>query len=152
MPSFRDVRKIRPVGFHCHHLIPIEVMEKPSLAIAIGMARSAGFDPEDFEANGMLLPSTEWNAACFGLPMHRGSHPLYNALVAERIGSLAIQTPDELRVQFHHLQRALKQGLRRRALSLVDGPRDSLRPLGDFRRIDSEIDLLWKITGELRQA
>jgi hypothetical protein len=146
MPSFREVRRVRPEGFHCHHLIPIEVIEKPSLAITFGMARSAGFNPDDFEFNGMLLPSVEGNAVSFRLPMHRGSHPLYNALVAERIAGFPEQTPFEVKMQLHLLQFALKQGLRSRTISVLHRQRDPLRPMCDLRRIDGEIDLLWEVT------
>jgi A nuclease family of the HNH/ENDO VII superfamily with conserved AHH len=152
MPTFRVMRKIRPMGFHCHHLIPVEVLEMKSLALIVGKARSAGFDPDDFATNGMFLPNVERNAECFQLPLHRGAHPQYNALVAHRIADLGNGEPAQLHQQFHQLQIALAHGLRSPATKMLvahplrDSMRDPLRPAGDFRKIDGQINLLWTIT------
>jgi A nuclease family of the HNH/ENDO VII superfamily with conserved AHH len=145
MTPFCDVRRVRPQGFHCHHIIPIEVVQKRSLAIIIGKARSVGFNDDDFETNGMLLPSVVRNAVSFRLPLHRGSHPQYNALVAERISGMNWLSPRETKARLFQLQSTLKYGLRLPASNLLGGSRDPLRSHGDFRKIDGEIDRLWAI-------
>jgi len=44
-----------------------------------------GFDFDDFEKNGVLLPATEQVAFETGQPLHRGPHPRYNQLVIDRL-------------------------------------------------------------------
>ncbi|MGL5839407.1 MAG: AHH domain-containing protein, partial [Sphingorhabdus sp.] len=82
MATFRAVRsRVRINGFHCHHLIPIEVVERRVFAKLFGSVRTEGFDPNDFQSNGMHLPNTEKQAAIFRMPLHRGPHPRYNEMV-----------------------------------------------------------------------
>jgi hypothetical protein len=149
MITFREARRFRPVGFHAHHLIPVEVMAMQSLAITIGSARAAGFDPDNFLSNGMFLPSLERNAVSFQLPLHRGPHPNYNRLVADRISELNHIAPAQLPVAFNNLQKALQAGLRRSGNILDRSVTYALRAEPDFSKIDHQIDLLWATT---RQA
>jgi hypothetical protein len=100
MVSFREARRYRPSGFHAHHLIPAEVIMMRSLAVTIGAARAAGFEPDDILSNGMFLPSAKRNAACFRLPLHRGPHPTYSRLAAKRIAELRQLPPIQLPAAF----------------------------------------------------
>jgi A nuclease family of the HNH/ENDO VII superfamily with conserved AHH len=146
MISFREARRYRPNGFHPHHLIPIEVTTMQSLAINIGSARAAGFNPSDCLANGMFLPSLERNAVCFGLPLHRGPHPHYNRLVADRVAELENVAPSQLLFALNALQKALHIGLRRNQNNLACPTDHILCTTPDFSKIDSQIDLLWAAT------
>jgi hypothetical protein len=146
MVSFREARRCRPRGFHAHHLIPVEVTKMRSLAITIGAARAAGFNPDDFLLNGMFLPSMEKNAAFFRLPLHRGPHPIYNRLVAERIDEFRQLPLIQLPVAFNDLQSALKVGLRMNRTCLNSTADNILRAKPDFSKIDAQIDLLWAAT------
>lgn len=146
MITFREARRYRPKGFHAHHLIPIEVTTMQSLAITIGSARAAGFNPDDFLENGMFLPSLERNAVSFGLPLHRGPHPNYNRLVADRIAELKDIPPLQLPSAFNALQKALYAGLRSNQNNLACPAGYALCAKPDFSKIDSQIDLLWAAT------
>lgn len=120
-----------------------------SLAITIGSARAGGFDPDDFLSNGMFLPSLERNAISFRLPLHRGPHPNYNRLVAERISELAHCTPSDLPLALSGLQKGLYVGLRQGPISLDEAAAHALRAKPDFSKIDSQIDHLWAATQPL---
>jgi hypothetical protein len=114
MPSFREIRaRCRIEGFHCHHIVPIELVEKPQFSILFGNLRAIGFDPQDFATNGMHLPCTEAMATIFGLPLHRGAHPQYNQMVAQQIAPLANLSVGDAYGRMRLLQKTLKQGLRR---------------------------------------
>jgi hypothetical protein len=143
MLSFREMRKRGKVeGFACHHIIPVSVVQRRSLARAFGRARSAGFELEDFVANGMQLPTTDALADAFKLPLHRGPHRLYNEIVAERVALWADLDPFHLVVRMHQLQQELKRGLRRAPVSIttVNGMSDIL--FQDFCRLDTAIEKL----------
>jgi A nuclease family of the HNH/ENDO VII superfamily with conserved AHH len=147
MLSFREMRKkSHPTGFDCHHLIPIAVIERRSLAITFGKLRSVGFEPQDFATNGMHLPNKEVVAIAFDLPLHRGPHRHYNEMVAERIAQLDRLPARAMLFQVHALQCALRQGLRGRRKQWMLGKRDPMRPDADFRRLDLEVELLWGMT------
>jgi hypothetical protein len=147
MPSFREMRKVRPIGFHCHHIIPVEVAQKRSLALIMAQARYAGFDIDDFTSNGMLLPSIERNAIAFSLPLHRGPHPHYNAYVADQIGRWNRLRPTEVRARLSHLQGGIAKLLRGNFNLVQSSDRTFLRPNADFRKIDHAIDALWADAG-----
>lgn len=145
MLTFQDMAKIKPPGFHGHHVIPVEICKMQSLAIIIGKAKFAGFDENDFERNGMLLPSNERNAVAFRLPMHRGSHCGYNRLVAERVSGFGGLPPNKVFQQISLLQTALKSGLRAAGANLhID--REPLRANVDFSKMDDAIDRLYAVT------
>lgn len=73
-------------GLQRHHLLPCQLLSKScfgGMFDAIGRGR-IGFD--DFRRNGMLLPAREDAALRMALPLHRGPHRDYNAMVMERVG------------------------------------------------------------------
>ena len=63
-----------------HHLLPRQLLTRPSLRIMLDSMdrRRLGFD--DFRLNGMLLPAGEESAVLTSLPLHRGPHRHYNAM------------------------------------------------------------------------
>lgn len=115
-----------------------------------------GFD--DFRSNGMLLPASDIAVLRLGLPLHRGPHRAYNALVIERVGqvefdwsALRFKAPeialDQAMLRLGLLQRALRRRLldplrKRIALNRFD-------PIGaavDFSELDAMADALWPET------
>jgi hypothetical protein len=140
MLTFHQMRRrFRLNGFHGYHLIPIEVMDMQAFAQLFGRLRTAGFDPNDFGNNGMYLPCIEVQAAAFNLPLHRGPHPRYNGMVAERIATFERLHVQDALHQMSQLQQSLKSGLRG-SQNLI---RDPFRSKADFRRLDAEVELLW---------
>src|SRR5258707_1659646 len=73
-------------GLQRHHLLPRQLLDRRCFGVlfdTIGRER-IGFD--DFRSNGLLLPSSDSAAVGVGLPLHRGPHRDYNAMVIERGG------------------------------------------------------------------
>lgn len=142
--SFREVRGRFPVsGFHCHHIIPIEIVERRSLAVFFGHVRAHGFDPNDFSINGTHLPSTELQAAAFGLPLHRGGHPRYNEIVGDMIAPLTRMDPMLASARLRQLQFRLRTVLRPNRATPVIRSRGCFPANADFRRLDAAVDMLW---------
>lgn len=71
-----------------HHLLPFQLKKMPGLGAMFTCLGNVltGFD--DFRRNGLLLPSNCAAALAEGLPLHRGPHHRYNALVADRVGQI----------------------------------------------------------------
>ena len=142
-------------GLQRHHLLPRQLLSRRCLgAMFEGIAREwPGLD--DFRSNGMLLPCNDSAALQSGLPLHRGPHRAYNAMVIERVGeieadwsSLRLGTPRVAqRDAIARLQR-LQQDLRRRLLDpgrkrLELNRHDPLSHLVDFTELDAMVDALW---------
>ena len=75
-------------GMQRHHLLPCQLLSERCfgpLFDSIGRDR-LGFD--DFRSNGLLLPASGESALRLRLPLHRGPHRDYNAMVAERVGQI----------------------------------------------------------------
>ncbi|HVR91751.1 MAG TPA: AHH domain-containing protein [Novosphingobium sp.] len=145
-------------GLQRHHLLPRELLSKRCfgrLFAAVG-AESVGFD--DFRRNGLLLPASDAAAQRIGLPLHRGPHRSYNALVIERVGQIeagwATTTARARDLALHeaYMRLALlQQALRRRLLAVERRPFALNRkdPLGagvDFAELDAMAGALWPAT------
>ena len=142
-------------GMQRHHLLPCQLLSQRCfgpLFDSIGRDR-LGF--HDFRSNGLLLPASGESALRLLLPLHRGPHRDYNAMVAERVGQiegewsrLRLGAPeialDQALMRFGLLQRAL-----RRRLLEPDRKRVRLNrrdPLGaglDFSELDAMAEALW---------
>lgn len=68
-------------GWHRHHLLPNSLQQYPDLRDFTDALSITGFDLGDFGTNGMFLPADETIASTVHLPLHRGSHHTYNAIV-----------------------------------------------------------------------
>lgn len=113
MTSFRQVRKrVKVDGFHAHHLIPKQVSEHRHFAKFIASLRESGLNLDNFEENGMLLPNSAQLAGIFELPMHRGGHPLYNAMVSHHVARLMHLPTFDALLAMQLLQVNLRAGLR----------------------------------------
>jgi hypothetical protein len=146
-------------GMQRHHLLPRQLLSARcfgALFERLGRGR-VGFD--DFRRNGLLLPCTDRAAMRFGLPLHRGPHRDYNAMVFERVGQIESgwaarrpRTPDgaleEALMRLALLQGALRRRLlaERRRLRLNRG--DPFDAGKDFAELDAMADLLWRDTTE----
>jgi len=142
-----------------HHLLPRELLSARCFAALferVGCDR-LGFD--DFRRNGLLLPCTDRAALRVGLPLHRGPHRTYSAMVVERVGQIERAWSERRRDQPEDaleealmrlaiLQRALRRRLLddRRRLLLNRG--DPLGAGGDFTELDAMAELLWRETGD----
>lgn len=157
--SFRAVnRRGDPdyeAGLQRHHLLPRQLLGRNCFGAmfdTIGRER-IGFD--DFRSNGLLLPASDAAAVRIGLPLHRGPHRDYNAMVIERVGqveagwsALRLKAPEialeSALMRLELLQRALRRRLLdpgRMRLSL-----NRLDPNGrqvDFSELDAMADALW---------
>lgn len=146
MLSFRDVkRRVRIPGFHCHHLIPLEIIEKPAFRTLFRSMGELGADFDNFCQNGMYLPCTEENAAAFRLPLHRGPHPVYNQIVCERIDAMAGLGPNGQFCVMQRLQHDLKAALRRNALPLRKRARNPFMPNPGFDTMEAAAFRLWNL-------
>lgn len=113
---------------------------------------------DDFRENGLLLPCLEPVALRMGMPLHRGPHRLYSALVIERVGQIErgwSQTrlrDDESAAAHVHWRLGLLQGALRRFLlegrrrRIVLNRKDPLRAAPDFSDLDAVAEALWGAT------
>lgn len=146
MPSFREVkRRVRIPGFHCHHIIPIEIIEKAAFSSFFRRINELGFDFDDFHRNGMYLPCTEENAVAFRLPLHRGPHPVYNELVGECIAALNGLGRDSQLFRLHELQLALRTALRKNEVPLHKGRRNPFTQNASFESMEIAAYRLWNL-------
>lgn len=112
-----------------------------------------GFD--DFRRNGLLLPASVSAALRVGLPLHRGPHRSYNAMVAERVGQIEAdwscrigRSPHVANVEAMLRLELLQRALRRRLLDAGRGRlrlsrKDPFRSGQDFAALDAMVDQLW---------
>lgn len=147
-----------------HHLLPHQVMTcQPLRRMIDGLdRRRLGFD--DFRTNGMLLPAHEESALATSLPLHRGPHRQYNALVMERVGQ--IEREWSTRRGGHTVSagedalmrlRLLQSALRRRLLATIGkrlllNRRDPCGGSVDFSELDAMADALWGATDPFSDA
>lgn len=159
--SFRSVNRVdRPgydPGLQRHHILPRQIQFRlcfQPLLQALGRDR-LNFD--DFRCNGLLLPANDHAVVRIGLPLHRGPHRDYNAMVIERVGQIEeawsatrLRAPEvALQDALERLQ-LLQRALRRRLLDQQRRLRLNRHdPLGqgiDFTELDAMADLLWPAT------
>lgn len=152
----RDAPGYQP-GLQRHHLLPRQILTRACFAPlldALGPER-LGFD--DFRRNGLLLPANDVAAVRIGLPLHRGPHRDYNALVIERLGQIEegwattrLRAPELALLEAYHRLELLQRALRKRLLAQQRRMRLNRHdPLGsgvDFSELDAMADLLWPAT------
>jgi hypothetical protein len=158
---FRAVNRRGKAGYdpalQRHHLLPRQLLSKRCFGRMfdrIGV-KQIGFD--DFRANGLLLPATECRAARMGMPLHRGPHRDYNAMVIERVGCIeerwsAATTKDSGTAMEDAMERLalLQSALRKRLLDdrrrIVLNRKDPLGTGFDFSELDTMAEALWSAT------
>jgi hypothetical protein len=157
--AFRAVNRAGSAGYdpalQRHHLLPRQLLGRGAFGRMFGAVdtRRLGFD--DFRRNGVLLPARVEAARRLALPLHRGPHRDYNAMVTERVGQIEagwawgrLRAPgsagEEALFRLHLLQSALRR-------RLLNPPGARLRlnrhdPLGtgfDFAELDALAEALW---------
>ena len=146
-------------GMQRHHLLPLQLLSSRwfgAMFVRLGRER-VGFD--DFRRNGLLLPCSDRTAVRLGLPLHRGPHRDYNAMVFERVGQIEhgwaarrLRTPDDALEEALMRLTLLQQALRRRPLAdrrrLLLNRADPLGAGRDFAELDAMAELLWRQTGK----
>ena len=140
-----------------HHLLPREILNLSSFSRMFDHIDQdlVGFD--DFRRNGLLLPATENSALRIGMPLHRGPHRDYNAMVIERVGRIeeswshqveddpeAAMTDALMRLEL--LQSALRRRLHDERRRVVLNRKDPLGCGYDFSELDAMAEALWKAT------
>lgn len=154
--NLRDQPGFDP-GMQRHHLLPMQLLRQNCTA---AMFRAVGRDRlrfDDFRRNGLLLPATDRSALRVGLPLHRGPHPTYNALVTERVGQIEAGwarsravSPQaaicEATARLELLQRALRRRLLDQRRRLLLSRKDPLGAGVDFAELDALVDDLWPAT------
>lgn len=136
---------------------------------AVNRAGRPGYDPglqrhhilprqlQSMRCFGLLLPSSDDAAVRIGLPLHRGPHRDYNALVIERFGqiesswsAMRLRAPEVALIEAYQRLELLQRALRRRLLAqrrrLVLNRRDPLGSGLDFSEIDAMAASLWPAT------
>ena len=83
----RDVIGYR-AGLQRHHILPVQLRAMSCFARLFSALGDAGLGFDDFRRNGILLPASEEAAIVMTLPLHRGPHRGYNAVVIERVGAI----------------------------------------------------------------
>ena len=144
-------------GLQRHHLLPRQLLNLNCFGkmFSIIGRNQIGFD--DFRCNGLLLPSTEDETIRIGMPLHRGPHRQYNALIIERVGKIEERWQEE-RLRDAELAlveallrlRLLQSALRRRLLSqrrrMILNRKDPLGAGFDFTELDAMAQVLWEAT------
>ena len=159
--SFRAVNRREFPGYdpglQRHHILPRQIK---TMACFAPMLRDIGPDRlpfDDFRTNGLLLPANDDTAVRIGLPLHRGPHRDYNAMVIERVGQIEAgwaathrQAPEVALIEALERLRLLQRALRRRLLDqqrrLKLNRHDPLGTGFDFTALDAMADQLWPET------
>lgn len=147
-------------GLHRHHILPLQILRMPGFRPMLSALGSERLCFDDFRSNGLLLPANDDAAIRLGLPLHRGPHRRYNAMVIERVGRIeqtwSASRPrrpdaalDETYERLALLQRALRRRLLDQRRRLVLNRRDPLGSGADFTELDAMADLLWPATAPL---
>ena len=138
-------------GLQRHHLIPCSLPERRCFAPLFAALPPAQAGLDDFRRNGMLLPASEVAAVRMGLPLHRGPHRDYTAMVAERLGGIeaawsACHAGEEALAALAELQGALRRRLLDPARPVRLNRRDPLGAGVDFAALDAMAETLWRAT------
>lgn len=90
--SFRAVNRPGTPGFdpglQRHHLLPRQLLTRRAFMPMLDALGRTAVDFEDVRCNGLLLPANDRAVLKIGLPLHRGPHRDYNAMVIERVGQI----------------------------------------------------------------
>ena len=142
-------------GVQKHHVLPLQLLNTVAferMFRGLGVAR---IDFDDFRHNGLLLPATSKRALIMGLPLHRGPHRRYNAMVIERVGVIEAAWSNSAASATSGLEaiwrlQLLQSALRRRLLAekdrIVLNCKDPLGTGYDFTELDAMAETLWSAT------
>ena len=137
-----------------HHLLPRQILSRGCFIGLFGALGRERIDFDDFRRNGLLLPANDSAAVRIGLPLHRGPHRDYNAMVIERVGgieadwsAIRLKAPEialrEAYLGLEQLQQALRRELLNQQRRIRLNRKDPLGAELDFSELDAMADLLW---------
>lgn len=159
--SFRAINlRDRPgydPGLQRHHILPRQILTRSCFGPMLSALGRDHVDFDDFRRNGLLLPANDAAAVRIGLPLHRGPHRDYNAMVIERVGQIEagwsatrLRAPEVALIEAYQRLELLQRALRRRLLAqqrrLLLNRKDPLGSGLDFSELDAMADLLWPAT------
>ena len=147
-------------GLQRHHLLPRQLLQRRCFGRMLAHMDRPDFRFHDFRRNGLLLPCVETLAVRLGLPLHRGPHRRYSALVAERVGQVearwsvmhvrdAREAADEAHFRLALLQRALARMLLQSARQIQLNRYDPQWQASDFAELDAMAEGLWGATARI---
>lgn len=157
---FRAVNRPGMPGYSAelqrHHLLPCQVIGHGPFSAMIERLRPERIGFHDFRRNGLLLPASGPMARRLGLPLHRGPHRHYNAMVLERFGQIEAAWTHWRKIgrrradvkalaRLDLLQRALRRSLLDPARRIA-GPLNRRDPALDFAHLDRMAEVLWGAT------
>ena len=157
----RDTPEYEP-DLQRHHLLPRQLLTRNCFAPLLNALGREAVDFEDFRRNGLLLPANDRAAWQIGLPLHRGPHRDYNAMVIERVGQIEAswsqarrRAPEIALAAAYDRLELLQRALRRRLLDQHRRLRLNRHdPLGsglDYTELDAMAALLWPATERAEQ-
>lgn len=156
--SFRLVNRRGMPGYNPalqrHHLLPQQLLSSRCFSAMFDAIGPERLKFHDFRTNGLLLPATDQASLRTGMPLHRGPHNRYNAVVMERVGRIefswsrnrTIDPESALRTalwQLGLLQDALRRGLLSERRKLVLNRKDPVGSGFDFADLDAMAEQLW---------
>ncbi len=159
--SFRAVNRREAPGYEPglqrHHILPRQILTRSCFAPMLNALGVEQIGFNDFRRNGLLLPANDAAAVRIGLPLHRGPHRDYNAMVMERIGqielgwaSARLRAPEVAMIEAYQRLELLQRALRRRLLvqqrRLLLNRHDPLGSGVDFSELDAMAEQLWPVT------
>jgi A nuclease family of the HNH/ENDO VII superfamily with conserved AHH len=156
--TFRAVNRPGEAGYdpglQRHHLLPRQLLSKHCFAAMFASLGQEAIGFDDFRANGLLLPCTEKATVRTGMPLHRGPHHRYNAVVIARVGRIEERWAElrlrddraaqaEARGRLRLLQAALRRQLLAQRRRVLLNRNDPLGTGFDFSALDAMAESLW---------
>ena len=93
-------------GWVRHHLMPLQCIRDATLGPFLWKMRSQCFFIDDFNRNGILLPTLPSQAKLTGPPLHLGGHRNYNSRIIAEINAIRIFC-EMVRTESHRFEIAL---------------------------------------------
>jgi hypothetical protein len=139
-----------------HHLLPRQLLSLPCFRAMFAALGYEGIGFDDFRRNGLLLPAREEAVRRLALPLHRGPHRDYNAMVIDKVGGIEgrwaqarKRCPDaagwEALGNLARLQGELRLGLLNEREPFRLNRRDPLMRQVDFTCLDTLAEELWRM-------
>ena len=93
-------------GWVRHHLMPMQCLRDATLGPFLSKMRSQRFYIDDFNRNGILLPTLPSQSKLTGLPLHLGGHRNYNLRIIAEMTAIRVFC-ESIRTESRRLEIAL---------------------------------------------
>lgn len=141
-------------GLQRHHILPRQMLSRRCFGAMFDCVGRPDVGFDDFRRNGILLPARDEAVWRTLLPLHRGPHRDYNAMVMERVGHIEgcwarkrIHDPwrarEDALMRLGLLQKALRRRLLDQSRPLLLNTRDPAACRPDFTHLDAMAEALW---------